>query len=51
LNDEAAASGTSSTNGCLRFNQLPASLTNILELHSLAVWDSASNSLISTSLP
>ncbi|TAL06814.1 MAG: hypothetical protein EPO07_01260 [Verrucomicrobia bacterium] len=51
LNDEIAATVTATTNGFASFNTLPSGPTNILDLHTLAVWDSASNSVISTHLP
>lgn len=51
INDEIVSSGTSSDDGSLSFTSLPVSAANILDVASLAVWDSSSNSVISTVLP
>lgn len=51
LNGDAVASATSGTNGVLSFTSLPVAASNILDVRSLAIWDSASNSVLSTTLP
>jgi hypothetical protein len=51
LNGDIAQSDTSDANGRLRIDSLPAGVTNILDLHSLELWDSSSNVVISTTLP
>jgi hypothetical protein len=51
VNDAPVAGGTSGTNGNLSFGNLPVAPSDILDVHKLAVWDSVSNSVISTELP
>ena len=51
VNDVPVDSGTSATNGTLSFLTLPVAPTNILDVRTLAVWDSVSNNVVSTELP
>jgi hypothetical protein len=51
INDLAVSSGTASTNGLLSFSALPVSAAEILSVQKLAVWDAATNVVLSTTLP
>jgi hypothetical protein len=51
VNNDAVSSGTSSTNGTLCFCTLPVGPTNILTVTNIGLWDSSSNTVISTTLP
>jgi len=51
LNSQPVTSAASKTNGTLKFTSIPVMGTNILDLHTVAIWDSASNSVLSTTLP
>ena len=51
VNDAAVDSDTSTTNGTLSFLALPVAPTNILGVHVIGLWDSTSNTVISTTLP
>jgi hypothetical protein len=51
VNGDVVAGGTSGTNGALIFTSLPVAPEDILKVRTLAIWDSASNSVLSTTLP
>ncbi|MBI3853346.1 MAG: hypothetical protein HY298_24125 [Verrucomicrobia bacterium] len=45
------STNASDANGELRIDGLPAGVPDILDIHSVAIWNSASNSVLSTLLP
>jgi hypothetical protein len=51
LNNEIVATGDSSATGKLSFNSIPVNPADILTIKEVAVWNSSSNSVISTQLP
>jgi hypothetical protein len=51
LNDALVSSGSSSTNGNLSFESLPVNASDILNVRSLSLIDSATNIVLSTTLP
>jgi hypothetical protein len=51
INEDIAADFTSDANGGLRINNLPVGAPDILDIHELAILNSSSNSVLSTSLP
>jgi len=51
VNSDIASSVTSDTNGKLNISGLPAGAPSILDIHELAILNSTSNSVLSTTLP
>ena len=51
LNGSVAETNTADSGGRLMFDSLPDDVTNILDVWSLALWDSASNVVLRTDLP
>jgi hypothetical protein len=51
VNDVVVSSGSPSTNGNLSFDSLPVSASEILSVHSLSLMDSATNTVLHTTLP
>lgn len=51
LNGEVVTGATTGTNGALSFTSLPVDANDILYVRTLAIWDSASNSVLNTTLP
>ena len=51
VNEDVAQTLASDEKGSVDINNLPAGTDNNLEIMSLAIWNSASNSVLSTSLP
>jgi len=51
VNEEPVATATTGTNGVLAFTSLPVAPADILYVRTLALWDSLSNGVLSTTLP
>ena len=51
VNGGVVTSAASATNGVVDFKSLPVLPADILNVRTLAIWDSASNSVLSTTLP
>jgi len=51
INDAVVSSASPSTNGNLSFDSLPVNAADILTVHTLSLIDSATNTVLSTTLP